>query len=1100
MNHANQAPKRRRFWKIGLAGFLLALFIAAAGLPFWLNSGSGRRWLVSRANQALAPGGLRADSFRFSWFGPTVIDGFALIDHQGEHVVAASRAVWDRNLWQVLFDRPRYGSLRLQGATLDVERKADGTIDLYETLKPILKPNPKLDLSVVVEQARLRFRSTGIPEPVNAERADLTLHFAPAPHPLTWSLELTNHRDSQRTETLTVAGQYERWRPGAGDAPDLDVSVKGNAWPWMVDVAGVSAHGVYQGEMSFRRRARQWALDGGVQLAAVEAASPRLQGDRIRLDHIRGDWRLVETESGWDILRFDVNSPVVTLRASGKAEGNQTVEGTVDLVALARQLPHVLDLRNDTTLEQGSAKLTVSGKSETGRQVWEMAARLSDLRFRNQERIITLRTPAEFSAAVIRTKDSLAVERVALSSEFLNLEGRGDVDRGVELSGNFDLKALQHQLEDVVKLGRLELAGRGDLKGHYQRKGDRFDARMESDIRDIRIEGLLPTLIHQNEARIELALDGFANQTGLPTSWVSTRAKIESGTVVADVAAKLENAAVAWNVSAKAPLSLGDRQQQAQASLTARSQGETVTVERLELGLGDERSAPVQLLARGSVDLHRGAITLVPFDANAKSQAIALGSEGIHVSGIGSADGFRAELSLVGDMGELTQRLAPGLNGLHGTWTARADAHSKADGIQLSARVVATDVSERFEGPVAVSLDAYAPRMTDAIDINELVLASRFVTVEASGRLSEPGGKRQVALRGTVTPNWETLEKEASRIEPKAHVAGRPGTLTLKGDLDDLSSKALKKSLQGEVGFELSEANVYGMRMGPTPVILRFDETLSLAPIDSAINEGSMHLEPSLVFDEQEGMSVRLGAESWVRDAVINDEVSHRVLSFVAPVLENATRVRGRVSVALREAEFPITGGAERHAKVEGGVTFQDVEFVASPLVDDLFSVVGVDSRTSLKLNAPVSLAIADRRVRTEGLSLPLGKLTAIELSGWVDFDRNLSMTASVPVTPQMVGNRDFLSDVVEGARISVPIKGTLGKPRIDRDAFKKGLAGLGKEMLERTAVRGAAELLMRLARPRGENDAPPPPRLTPGERREQRRQRRMNRQGVPQP
>src|SRR5436305_14372569 len=104
------ARKRRRWRVIALALVLLAPVVLAALMPVWLSSGAGRRWLLARANRALAPGGLDASSFHFSWFGPTRIHGLVLIDHEREHVIDAPRARWDRNLWQILTDRPRFGT------------------------------------------------------------------------------------------------------------------------------------------------------------------------------------------------------------------------------------------------------------------------------------------------------------------------------------------------------------------------------------------------------------------------------------------------------------------------------------------------------------------------------------------------------------------------------------------------------------------------------------------------------------------------------------------------------------------------------------------------------------------------------------------------------------------------------------------------------------------------------------------------------------------------------------------------------------------------------------------------------------------------------
>ena len=88
---------------------------------------------------------------------------------------------------------------------------------------------------------------------------------------------------------------------------------------------------------------------------------------------------------------------------------------------------------------------------------------------------------------------------------------------------------------------------------------------------------------------------------------------------------------------------------------------------------------------------------------------------------------------------------------------------------------------------------------------------------------------------------------------------------------------------------------------------------------------------------------------------------------------------------------------------------------------------------------------------------------------------------------------------------MTVPIHGTLSKPRIDKEAFKTGLKEMGKGLIDHGAVLGLNELISRLSRPRDPNAPPPPPRLTPEERRELRlerkserlRRKEMKRQGI---
>src|SRR5207244_1046371 len=148
-----------------------------------------------------------------------------------------------------------------------------------------------------------------------------------------------------------------------------------------------------------------------------------------------------------------------------------------------------------------------------------------------------------------------------------------------------------------------------------------------------------------------------------------------------------------------------------------------------------------------------------------------------------------------------------------------------------------------------------------------------------------------------------------------------------------------------------------------TPIVLRPREgRLAFDKIDTTINAGQLQLEPELVVDEARGLSLHLGPGSRIENARINDEVSRRVLAFVAPVLEQATRARGAVSVDLDDAVFPIAGGSGKGMRVDGSVVFDDVEFVPGPLVDVLLGVIGRDNRPtpSLRLNEPVALRIVN--------------------------------------------------------------------------------------------------------------------------------------------
>ncbi len=431
--------------------------------------------------------------------------------------------------------------------------------------------------------------------------------------------------------------------------------------------------------------------------------------------------------------------------------------------------------------------------------------------------------------------------------------------------------------------------------------------------------------------------------------------------------------------------------------------------------------------------------------------------------------------------------------------TARLSAVATSRGAESDWSLDATvaDVSWRGAGqanpvpPVVVKGRAtYSPE-AGRLDIAGLELSSRYGRIHGEGRLDDRDGPVRYELSGSIEPAWDALQKLlAERVEPGAKLSGGPAPFRLQGATGGTDPW---RAVELDLGVRLTGADVFGMKLGPTPVSLHAREgRIAVDPIDSTLNDGRVHLEPVVELDGTGGPVIRLGDRSRLTDAQINEKVSRRVLSYVAPVLDQATRASGRVSVEIEQATIPIGGDDSRHADVKGKVVFQDVEFAPGPLTREMVSLVAPAKEPgTLRLAEPVFLTIADGRVNQRGLAIPIGEVTRVEVEGWVDFQKNLGLVATVPVTPAMFGDSPLLGPIVAGTSIRVPIGGTLDKPKLDKAAFKAGLADLGKSLLVRGAGVGALELLDRLTRPRDPN-APPPP--TAAERKAMRQERRNER------
>jgi hypothetical protein len=826
-----EAPARKK-WKRPVAVVavlaVVALVVLIGGLPQWLSTPRARRWLLAKANAALAPGRLEVGSFRFSWFGPTRMTRIVLLDPQGDRVVEAPSATWDRDLRKILFDRPRYGTLRLDRAVLDVERGRDGSVDLYEALRPILREDPDEDLTIRVVQGSLRFRDhmRDLLRPVKAERADLVLHLAPRPKALTWRLDLRNSgNDPNDAEELTVIGRLDRFGPGGPGQKDLAIRITGNRWPVDVSTPNLTTFVRLVGHVELMRHEDLWSFAGDARFRDIALQGSWLSGDHLDWPEARGRWNVAQTGQGWAVRSLDLEGPIGSVHARGTLPSpseESVIEGQIDLAKLAQQLPHALHLPHELVLERGRAQVRAEAKPSDAGLAWKLEGRILDLAANRGDERIAFSEPGVVTASLI---------------------GVGESDT-------------------------------------------QFDARVE---------------------------------------------------------------------------------------------------------LGDS------------------------------------------------------------------------------PWS---------------------------DGPLGVRVAAVYRAKADELEISRFEVKERRGTLAAQGRVCELGKRRLAELEGTITPDWREIEATLARhTDPNARLEGESITFRAKGPLSSPWND-MGKALDADVRFALASADVYGLRVGPTALTGHSSGgRMTFDPIDTTLNGGRVHLEPRLETREDGGFTLLLSEGSSIRDAEVNDEVSHRFLSFVVPVMDQATRVHGRVSVDLERAEFPLGEGASQKAVVEGRVVFRDVEFVArGPLAHDIFALMGNSNQSTLRLDQPVVLSISEGKIHQRGLAVPIPIIkTQFELAGWIDFDRNLALTASLPLTPQMFEGLPLLADVIGGTRINVPVGGTLSQPKVDKESFRVALKETGKDLLQRGAMRGAAELLFRLTQPRDPND-PPPMRLTPEERRQRRLERREER------
>ena len=1088
--NARKSPATKSGWRRRLKGLLaFGLFagVFVGGLPWLLGTPPAREWIVDRVNARLAPGSIELAELKLSWTGPIELDRVLLIDPRGKTVLASDRVTLDRGLFGLVASRPDYGIITIEGATVDLERHADGTIDLLEAIAAVMKPagpsqvppgqappavepappSSPIAVTVALKSGTLRLASPELVEPFEAKTLEGSLKVAPG-------------RPTEGNLTLGGDGRSIDVSATADPAPagDFRVSIVGKDWPIHLRHAGVETKGRFAGQIKAKRGKGLWSVAGETTLANVEAAGPTLQGDRLTLDRVIAASDLEETPTGWAIRKLDLHGPVFSIQGAGTipaADGSPTrVEGKVDLARLAKMLPNAMRLRGNLTLDRGTAAFRLEVSAGTGVDHVELIAGIDDFAATEAGRAIRLRRPISLAARATRSSQKIAVEAIEVKAAGVDIAGSGDLRDGVKLTGGVDLVALMDQLRDVLDLGPVDLAGKARLAADYRHASESYKGRFAVEINGLKVVGLTTDPVVRDQARLEGWAVGASKLDGTPNGWLQARLDLVAGPTRFDLQAIANqgNPSVAATIETPIVSPVAGR---FGARAKLRKSAQVLIFDELIAGVTpgdpDAASGAVTLAVRGQFDPTLGEGVFGPIPGQSVG-VIGIRSEGAKVSGVGRSDRpLMIEAALVGDLAALDRLLVAWngtpTRGLGGLWAGQVSlTRSKVGKVDLDGKLFVPDltVSAHPRGPVSLTLQAgYIPD-ADRLDMSSLSLSTKYGRVGLVGGMVETRARKFFDVTGTLEPDWSAIDPiVASTLEPTAQVRASARTIHLAGMLKADSTSQLLGQISGEVRLDVTTAKAFGLTLGATPVVLRMGGGLAkFDPIRSTLNDGTVSIVADLAADGELGVWLRVGS-SKVEGATINEAVSDAILAYVAPVLAKSSQVSGKVAVAIDRAFVPIT--AKGSLALDGAMAFQNVTFDPGALASELNAMTGQVAH-KIRLNEAMFVKVANGRVEQHGLSIPVGgNGLKVAIDGSVGFDETLDLKATVPLSPKALGLAAGPDDA-PGLVASLPVRGTLARPAIDRKAFGVALRDAARSFGEKRLKTEAGRLLERIASP----------------------------------
>ncbi len=720
MTSSQEVPKPRRRWLrwLSLAAVigLIVLLALVLVLPWIVEVPWVQRRLVAGASRVLAPSSVRFDHLRVSWTRPTEIDGLVLRDAQGDDIVVSPRAHLSWNLREILLNRPDPLTLTLDRASVDIERSAAGTVDLLETLKPILKDEPDRTLLVRVVDGKLRFRSEGLDEPFLADKANIDLDLNAFPQPIAWRMALERAGESGPPGSVQIKGSMSRKKGDGGLPEDLDLSIKGDRWPWVYSSPKVAARGAFGGTIEVQEKSGDLSLTSDAKLLDLHATGAALSGDELHLDTVGLACKLDRRDGTWTADRLDVTSAIGTIKASGSyppaGDRGGHLEGNLDLAALARQVPRTLHLRDDLRVDKGTVSLRadVTGDPGGAGQTIHATANLSDLTATHGTQTLTFRDPATLVARLNRQQESLTLEQLDVQTPFLKATGKGDLDRGINVTATIDLGAATQRLRDWVELGPVELAGQGKVDAHYRRLVNRFEASASAEFTGLSASGL-PAIetFRRNRVVAALKATGGAEPSGVPSSLHDFSLTAKGDGEDLKLGATLDQAAavLSANATGRIELLVNGKKQNAEATLQARWSKAEVTLDQILLSLAPVvgpggqflPSEPMRWSGKGKYEIAKDELTIVADGEKpgASSTPLPLAPAQIRLGGLKSRDAAWLEVNLVGELSGLGLGANASSAGLAGQLSGLIQGRQSPDGWDVGARLQVHDLARLGE-------------------------------------------------------------------------------------------------------------------------------------------------------------------------------------------------------------------------------------------------------------------------------------------------------------------------------------------------------------------------------------------------------------------
>jgi len=496
-----KAPRKRR-WLRRLVIVLAVVGVLVFISPYVISSGPVLGWILSSVNGGIR-GSVAVEELSLGWFSPVSARGIVVFDAQSRQVLSVSEVRAAKSLLGLAAGPMAFGQIELDDPNVVFYQGPDGQLSLSEAFESTGPPSPaepagklpSLRGAIIVRRASVTFVDPngrrmvlGTDSKVDIQTLDHLTGTSTTRLPnggvLQTKYDLSGLLQDGRFQPAQISGTMKVWTDTDKSVDlkplgDFALPGKGLAGKLAVHVDFTLDKGRPKGDLKLSFAGLQAAEGYAVK---VQPVSFELTG---KADHdgekVAGDLHLVSdpNQSG-GLGRVDGTyayrpgpMPELTLQKLLSAllageklalpEMSLDANASIDLVALTKALPSLVELRKDVTVTGGKFALNNLTLRGGAKPEFKLAAGFEGVR---GERAISAGPPERFELEPITMKldsalvagSGLTFRQLLLQSAFARLDGSG-TPNDFHAKYNADLAGARTEVGKVIDLKEFALAG-----------------------------------------------------------------------------------------------------------------------------------------------------------------------------------------------------------------------------------------------------------------------------------------------------------------------------------------------------------------------------------------------------------------------------------------------------------------------------------------------------------------------------------------------------------------------------------------------------------------------------------------------------------------